>query len=205
MNQKFYELPEEKQNRIINSGYKVFASYDYKKAPMSSIAEEAIISKSLLFHYFENKKCLYLYLFKTAVALLQMKIHKEVFEKSNDFFELVLFAIQKRIQTMQKYPYIYQFIGQAYYEQNPIIEHDISDLKSQMIQMNKDKLLSLVDASKLKNPKDIGSLYDIVIWLSEGYMARNMKNLFLEKDRIIKDAKEMLAALKRNFYKDEYQ
>ena len=33
MNQKFFDLPEEKQQRIINSALTVFSKYDYKKHP----------------------------------------------------------------------------------------------------------------------------------------------------------------------------
>lgn len=48
MNDKFYALSEEKQSKILNAAYKVFATNQYKKAPTSEIAEEAGISKSLL-------------------------------------------------------------------------------------------------------------------------------------------------------------
>ena len=44
MNEKFYALPEEKQSQILNAGYKVFATNQYKKAPTSEIAAEAGIS-----------------------------------------------------------------------------------------------------------------------------------------------------------------
>lgn len=33
MNEKFYRLPLEKQQRIINAGYRVFSQNSYKKAP----------------------------------------------------------------------------------------------------------------------------------------------------------------------------
>ncbi len=56
MNERFFLLQEEKQNQIINSAYKVFATNSYKKAPMSEIADAGNISKALLFHYFGNKK-----------------------------------------------------------------------------------------------------------------------------------------------------
>ena len=56
MNDKFFSLPEEKQLAIINAGYRVFSQNSYKKSPMSEIAAEAGISKSLLFHYFKNKR-----------------------------------------------------------------------------------------------------------------------------------------------------
>ena len=69
MNEKFYALPEEKQSKIINAAYKVFATNQYKKAPTSEIAAEAGIPKSLLFHYFHNKRELYLFLWKYAADL----------------------------------------------------------------------------------------------------------------------------------------
>lgn len=54
MNERFYTLPTEKQQAIINAGYRVFSQNSYKNSPMSEIAAEAGISKSLLFHYFHR-------------------------------------------------------------------------------------------------------------------------------------------------------
>ena len=51
MNEKFFSLPIEKQEAIINAGYRVFSENSYKKSPMSEIADAAGISKSLLFYY----------------------------------------------------------------------------------------------------------------------------------------------------------
>ncbi len=56
MNQKFYALSEEKKQRIITSGYRIFRENSYRKCPVGEIAREAGISKSLLFFYFRNKK-----------------------------------------------------------------------------------------------------------------------------------------------------
>ena len=56
MNPKFFSLPEEKKQQILNAGFRVFSQNNYRKSPMSEIAAEAGISKSLLFHYFSNKK-----------------------------------------------------------------------------------------------------------------------------------------------------
>ncbi len=56
MNIKFFNLPIDKQQKILNAAYKVFSENNYKKASMSEIANEGGISKSLLFHYFTNKK-----------------------------------------------------------------------------------------------------------------------------------------------------
>ncbi len=66
MNERFFSLPEEKQQTVINAGYRVFSQNSYKNSPMREIAEEAGISKSLLFHYFYNKKELYLFLWENV-------------------------------------------------------------------------------------------------------------------------------------------
>lgn len=59
MNERFYSLPKEKLNEIINAAYEVFSGHSYKKSAVGKIAEEAGISKSLLFYYFRDKKDLY--------------------------------------------------------------------------------------------------------------------------------------------------
>ena len=69
MNERFFSLPKEKQKAILNAGYRVFSQNSYKNSPMSEIAQAAGISKSLLFHYFHNKKELYLHLWDNCAKL----------------------------------------------------------------------------------------------------------------------------------------
>ena len=56
-------LSEEKQQRILNAALKEFAQKGYKNASTNQIVKEADISKGLLFHYFKNKKQLFLFLY----------------------------------------------------------------------------------------------------------------------------------------------
>ena len=60
MNEKFFDLKKEKQDRMINAALKVFALHGYRHACTDDIVKEAAISKGLLFHYF-GSKLLYLY------------------------------------------------------------------------------------------------------------------------------------------------
>ena len=76
MNDKFFSLPEEKQQKILNAGYRVFSTNSYKKSPVREIAEAAGISKSLLFHYFRNKRELYLFLWETCARITLDQLHK---------------------------------------------------------------------------------------------------------------------------------
>ena len=47
MNEKFFSLPEEKQQAIINAGYKVFSQNTYHNSPMREIAEMCIRDRLL--------------------------------------------------------------------------------------------------------------------------------------------------------------
>lgn len=86
MNQKFFSLPPEKQQTILNAGYRVFSRNSYKNSPMSEIAETAGISKSLLFHYFRNKKELYLYLWeKSAEISIEIMTRFGCYNRTNLF------------------------------------------------------------------------------------------------------------------------
>ena len=70
MNEKFFELPEEKKHKIINAGFEIFSKNTYKKASTEDIAARAGISKGLLFYYFHNKKALYMFLLDYAKQLM---------------------------------------------------------------------------------------------------------------------------------------
>ncbi len=53
MNEKFYQLSEEKQLRILNAAMEVFGLHEYKRASTDVIAAKAGVSKGLLFYYFD--------------------------------------------------------------------------------------------------------------------------------------------------------
>lgn len=106
MNDKFYKLPEEKQRRITNAACKVFSRNPYKKAPMSEIAAEGEISKSLLFHYFVNKKELYVYLWTNAIEMTRKAIAEYKTLKTEDFFEMLKRSMLAKCSLMREYPYI---------------------------------------------------------------------------------------------------
>ena len=98
MNEKFFSLPEEKQQAIINAGYRVFSQNTYKKSPVSEIAAEAGISKSLLFHYFRNKKELYLFLWeKCAQVTIEYMKEYGCYDKK-DLFDMMYSGMQVKIK-----------------------------------------------------------------------------------------------------------
>lgn len=201
MNNKFYELSVEKQNRIKNAGYKAFGENVYKKASMKMIADDAYISKSLLFHYFKNKRELYEWLFHSAVE--EMGAENTLnYQKDSDFFYIIHDVISKRIVMMEQLTLQYQFFKKAYDES---ILGECSEIKSiiaQMTEIRKQKIIALIDKSKFKNYCDIPILYDLINDLATGYYERNMNAEWEMGSETLQVFEEYLNSLKKYYYKE---
>lgn len=65
--QTFYNLPDKRQQIIIDAAITEFANHSYEAASISSIVSEAKIAKGSFYQYFEDKQDLYLYLVDLAI------------------------------------------------------------------------------------------------------------------------------------------
>ena len=102
MNEKFFSLPAEKQQAIINAGYRVFSHNSYKNSPMSEIAGAAGISKSLLFHYFRNKMELYLFLWnKCAETTIEFLTRYNCYGQK-DLFESMERGMKAKMEIIRR-------------------------------------------------------------------------------------------------------
>lgn len=121
MNDKFFTLPQAKQQCIINAGYRVFAHHPYRKAPTAEIAAEACISKSLLFHYFRNKKDFYFFLWKKVedISLEYMK-NCHCYE-AEDLFDAMYRGMHAKLKIMEVYPDLGAFVIRSFCEKDPEI------------------------------------------------------------------------------------
>ncbi|MGN0696671.1 MAG: TetR/AcrR family transcriptional regulator, partial [Oscillospiraceae bacterium] len=110
MNDKFFELPAEKREQMLNGALHVFAKYDYKKASTEEIAASAGVSKALLFHYFENKRGLYLFAYSYSVDIFQREMRNMRDDSENDFFRMIENAQMCKMAILAKHPDIMMFL-----------------------------------------------------------------------------------------------
>lgn len=92
----FFNLPEEKRSRIVNSAILEFSKVHYKKVTIDSIVNGAEIPKGSFYQYFKNKDDLYIYVFsqignEKKHVLEEMKKYKEQL----DFREYVLKMLEE--------------------------------------------------------------------------------------------------------------
>ena len=116
MNDKFFDLKREKQDRMINAGLKIFGRYGYRHATTDEIVKEAAISKGLLFHYFENKVGMYVFLMDYSVRFMLLEFSRKIDEEETDFFILARQIEDATLGVLKNYPYMQFFLEKAFEE-----------------------------------------------------------------------------------------
>ena len=110
MNEKFFDLKKEKQDRMINAALKIFGMRGYQFASTDDIVKEAGISKGLLFHYFGSKLGLYSFIYDYSVRYMSMELKAAVDEKETSFFVLQKQMENGRLQVLKNYPCMQLFL-----------------------------------------------------------------------------------------------
>src|SRR5690606_10472399 len=87
----FYNLPKEKQERIIEAAIDEFATHPFHQARVTAIAEQAGIAVGSFYQYFEDKMDLYKYLMELLVEKKISYINRDMIENRDkyDFFQLL--------------------------------------------------------------------------------------------------------------------
>lgn len=170
MNERFFSLPEEKQQAIINAGYRVFSQNSYKNSPVSEIVDAAGISKSLLFHYFRNKKELYLFLWdKCAEATIEY-LTKYGCYGMDDLFESMEKGMRAKIEIMRLYPDMSSFAIKAFYEKDADISAAVQESYHRHFNLKADKTRVNMSPEQFIPGLDIPMMYRDMYLASEGYL-----------------------------------
>ena len=199
MNDKFFALPKDKQDRILNAGFRVFSQNSYKKSPMNEIAMEADISKSLLFFYFRNKKEFYLFLMKTAEELTMKYLVDSGCYQESDIFEMMYKGLLAKTEMMKKYPDMSSFALKAYYEDDEEVKDELRKIIEPYTELSTNTTLPKLNPEDYKDGLDLNLMYQNMYLVSEGYIYRMQHEGNIDYDKITEDFRKMIA-----FWKDLY-
>lgn len=169
---------------------------------MSEIAGEAEISKSLLFHYFTNKKELYLFLYDYAVNVMLDKINSDCDQEETDFFKMMLQSSRCKCNIMRQHPYLNHFLMRTYYEDNLEIIDEITERNEKLINTSIGKIMKRIDFSKFKEGTDVVMLLRVITWTSDGYMREKLHNPSLDVDNLFNEYSEVIKFWRMSYYKE---
>lgn len=204
MNERFYTLPLDRQQRIINAGFRVFSQNSYRKSPMQEIADEAGISKSLLFHYFQNKKELYLFLWNKAADITCEHLSKNRCYESTDLFEMMERGMYAKIQIMCRYPDMAAFAMKAFYEKDSAIYEDIQRSYQQHFNKKASDALARLNPDDFIPGLDLEMMHRQIYLMSVGYLWEiAQRGDTLDAKTLEKDFSEMLSFWKNVYLRKE--
>ena len=199
MNERFFTLPAERQQLIINAGYRVFSQNSYKNSPMSEIADAAGISKSLLFHYFHNKKELYLFLWdKCAKTTIEFLTKYQCYEQRG-LFDSMERGMKAKMEIIRLYPDMGNFVIKAFYETDSDISAAIQESYHKYFHLKADKTRLNLDPAQFIPGLDIPMMYHDMYWASEGYLWEMVRRGNVNMDQMEADFKKLI-----DFWKSVY-
>ena len=176
MNEKFYSLPETKQQSIINAGFQIFSQNSYKKAPMQEIADQAGISQSLLFQCYEP----------------------------DDLFEMMERGMRAKIKLMEKYPSLTSFAIKAFYEKDLQIAASIRQSYDYYFSLKAQNALAKLNPDDFIEDLDLKMMYREMYLASEGYLWEIIHwNDTFNAEILEKDFNRMLAFWKSIYLRKE--
>lgn len=173
---KILTVDPEKRERILNAARKEFAQKGYNDASTNEIVKEAGISKGALFHYFESKKELYLYLFDYTYGILRKEFFDKINLEETDIFKRLRQTLSTKLEMLLKYPETIEFMTKTYYETSEITPYVEEKMKTIMAE-NYAALFNNLDTSKFRDDLDPQRAVNIVLYTIDGFSMREQNKL----------------------------
>lgn len=191
MNEKFFDLKKEKQDRMINAALKVFGENGFKRASTDEMVKEAEISKGLLFHYFTSKQGLYDFVFDYSVRYMMLELSSVANGKETNYFEIYKQVESAKLAVLKNYPCMQLFLNSVMAENQDEISLEIAQKRYDYQEFYKG-IFERADYSRFIPVVDVEKMDKIIEYTIKGLMSE-----FDEPEKLTKEIIAYLEMLKR--------
>ncbi len=195
MNDKFFDLKKEKQDRMINAALKVFAMQGYKHASTDDIVKEAGISKGLLFHYFESKLGAYEFVYEYSVRYMVIELSTTVSRIETNLFELMRQMEFARMNVAKGYPCMQQFLNRS-------LSEDIGEAllatesKKAILEKEYNRIASQISYAEFPAGVDGKKIFKIMDFAIKGLMTERFMEGAFQPEMLYQEISEYLDMMK---------
>ena len=202
MNDKFFDLKKEKQDRMINAALKVFAMNGYQKASTDDIVKEAGISKGLLFHYFGSKAGAYTFMYEYSSRFMMMELERAVSLREKDLFRLLEQMEEAKSVLLSNYPYMQKFLLTHMSLTDENIKEAIAPYVDKVPQIM-GEIMERADYSRIKDGVDTDLLVRTMYYVTRGLMEMALVT-GMGSDVVLKEAEAYYEMMRSQFTKEDY-
>jgi len=203
----FENLIEDKKQRILEACILEFADKGYEKASTNAIIKDAKVSKGILFHYFGNKKSLFLYIVEYCIQFLITEYRKYPLQQSGDIFDRILELGMIKLKITHANPNISKLIVHAFMNTSEDIRSEIQQKYQQLSNEFIPSIFQDVDVSKFRNSVNPKKALEIVMLFLDALQEKYTKEykgqeqeLLGDVDKIMEEYKEYIEVLKYGIY-----
>lgn len=195
MNDNFFNLKKEKQDRMINAAMKVFALNGYRHASTDDMVKEAGISKGLWFHYFKNKLGLYSFVYDYSVRYMCLELKSMVNSKEQDMFVLCSQIEQAKMHALKNYPYMQKFLNSIEAENVGEALMAIEEKRQQM-EETYEQIWAQVDVDRLPAKVDFDKMRKVLEYAVNGIMEERLVDGSFQPEMLYKETMEYVNMLR---------
>jgi TetR/AcrR family transcriptional regulator len=200
------KLESKRRDTIVNAALKEFALKGFDDASTNVIAKESGMSKGLMFHYVNNKKELFLFLYDYCTAM----INKEYLDLMNfnekDIFERLRQSYLLQIELLQKHPWIFEFNKITAMTKSDETNKELEERSNGKQALCYETMFGIIDESRFKEGLDIKKCQELIFWMNIGFTnqlledIRNLEINELDYDQIIAKLDSFFNELRKLFY-----
>jgi len=203
----FENLNQDKRETILEACIQEFAERGYEKASTNSMIREAGISKGILFHYFGNKRSLFLYIVDYCLQTIVEEYNKYSLTETRDIFKRLIELGVLKLKINHAYPEMSKILLEALLnspeDMRLVIESKYSRFSKEYMPI----LFQDIDYSMFRKgvntAKAIETLMLFIEALSQKYLKDyegKQEDLLQDIDKIMDEYYEYMEILKYGMY-----
>lgn len=150
MTQLWLHESDEKKKRLLEAALKEFSEKGYELASTNQIVKQANLSKGMLFHLFQNKKSLFLYIAECCIQFLLNYLEKYRSTIARDPFQRILELNQLKMNLFALEPAIYSMSLVGFIDRPNELKEEIQNLEQQLNHQLFEFYFSDIDTSELR-------------------------------------------------------
>lgn len=206
MPKKFFELPQERQDAILNAALQEFAARGFDVASTNIIAKKAGLSKALMFHYVKNKSELFFLVYDYFSDLLQQDYYQQLDFSEKDIFARLHQSYLLQIGLLTRYPALLNFDKLAQKTKSEEINQALQTRQSQNKGNCAPSIFEDISTDLFRPELDLEKSKQFILWTNQGFTQqlltelRNESNQPLNQQAVLSFLDDYLAELRKLFY-----
>ncbi|MDF2680898.1 MAG: TetR family transcriptional regulator [Brevibacillus sp.] len=149
------EQMEPNKRKLLEAALLEFAEKGYEAGSTNQIVQSAGVSKGMLFHYFSNKKTLFLAVVDACIDSFFTYLHSHLSELSQDLLERLVQIQKVKLDLFVEQPYMYQMAISAFIDFPSVCRDEVKEREAEFNRRYFSLFLDGIDLSMMREQVDV--------------------------------------------------